>query len=143
MADEYRAPDLTLLGADHVQAYRDSGGEVGYLWNGVPTLLLTVTGRVSGKPLTCALIFARNGDDYLIVASKGGAPEHPQWYRNLCATPEAQIQVKDQQLAVRARTADAEEKPRLWQLVTEVWPNYDTYQSRTERDIPIVVLSPA
>jgi deazaflavin-dependent oxidoreductase (nitroreductase family) len=139
----YTAPDLALVGADHISAYRDSGGEVGYLWNGVPTLLLTVTGRRTGEQRTSALIFARDGDDYLVVASMGGAPMHPKWYLNLQANPTARIQVKAQELAVTARTATSEEKPRLWRLVTDVWPNYDVYQTRTERDIPVVVLSPS
>jgi deazaflavin-dependent oxidoreductase (nitroreductase family) len=139
---DYSQPDLTLLGEDHVRAYRESGGEIGYLWNGVPTLLLTATGRRTGRKLTSPLIFGRDGEDYLIVASMGGAPRHPSWYLNLQANPEAEIQVKDQTLAVVARTASASAKPRLWKLVTEVWPNYDVYQSRTERDIPVVVLSP-
>jgi deazaflavin-dependent oxidoreductase (nitroreductase family) len=139
---DYAQPDLTLLGDDHVRAYRESGGEVGYLWNGAPTLLLTATGRRTGRKLTSPLIFGRDGDDYLIVASMGGAPRHPSWYLNLQANPEAEIQVKDQTLAVIARTASASEKPRLWKLVTDIWPNYDVYQSRTERDIPVVVLSP-
>lgn len=138
----YTAPDLTLIGADHIAAYRESGGEVGYLWNGVPTLLLTVTGRRSGQPRTSALIFGRDGEDYLVVASMGGAPMHPQWYLNLQAHPAAEIQVRDQQIAVTARTATAEEKPRLWHIMTELWPNYDAYQARTERPIPVVVLSP-
>jgi deazaflavin-dependent oxidoreductase (nitroreductase family) len=139
---DYSQPDLTLLGDDHVRAYQESGGEVGYLWNGVPTLLLSATGRRTGRKLTSPLIFVRDGDDYLIVASMGGAPRHPSWYLNLQANPQAEIQVKDQTLAVVARTASASEKPRLWKLVTEVWPNYDVYQSRTNRDIPVVVLSP-
>lgn len=139
---DYTAPDLTLVGTEHVAAYRETGGEVGYLWNGVPTLLLTARGRRSGRPLTSALIFGRSGDDYLVVASMGGAPTHPQWYLNLQAHPDAEIQVRDRRIAVTARTAAPEEKPRLWQIMTEVWPNYDAYQSRTERDIPVVVLTP-
>ena len=139
----YVQTDLTLVGDSHIAAYRESGGEIGYLWNGVPTLLLTVTGRRTGRELTSALIFARDGDDYLIVASMGGAPKHPAWYLNLQADPKAEIQVKAEHIPVTARTATADEKPRLWGLVTEVWPNYDVYQTRTERDIPIVVLSPS
>ncbi|MGA8331725.1 MAG: nitroreductase family deazaflavin-dependent oxidoreductase [Mycobacterium sp.] len=131
-----------LLGEDHVRAYRESGGEVGYLWNGVPTLLLTATGRRTGRKLTSPLIFARDGDDYLIVASMGGAPRHPSWFLNLQAKPEADIQVKADTFPVVARAASATEKPRLWKIVTDVWPNYDVYQSRTDRDIPVVVLSP-
>jgi deazaflavin-dependent oxidoreductase (nitroreductase family) len=139
----YQTPDLALVGQDHVRAYRETGGEVGYLWNGVPTLLLTVTGRRSGTEHTSALIFARDGDDYLVVASMGGAPQHPSWYLNLQAQPSATIQVKAETLTVTARTATPADKPRLWRLVTEVWPNYDVYQTRTERDIPVVALSPS
>jgi deazaflavin-dependent oxidoreductase (nitroreductase family) len=138
----YTQPDLMLLGEDHIRAYRETGGEVGYLWNGVPTLLLTATGRRSGQQRTSALIFGRDGEDYLVVASMGGAPTHPMWYLNLQANPEAAIQVKAETLAVVAHTASAVEKPRLWKIVTDVWPNYDVYQSRTDREIPVVVLSP-
>lgn len=139
----YKPPDLALVGAAHVAAYRESGGDVGYLWNGVPTLLLTVTGRRSGQPRTSALIFGRDGEDYLVVASMGGAPRHPTWYLNVTAKPQAQIQVRDKQLAVTARTAAADQKPRLWGIMAGLWPNYDAYQARTERDIPVVVLSPS
>jgi deazaflavin-dependent oxidoreductase (nitroreductase family) len=139
----YRAPDLGLLGAEHVRRYRETGGEVGYEWNGVPTLLLTTTGRHSGEPRTSALIFGRDGDDYLVVASTGGAPRHPHWYLNLQACPDAEVQVQQQTLRVRARTAGEAEKPRLWRIMTGVWPNYDAYQARTERVIPVVVLSSA
>jgi deazaflavin-dependent oxidoreductase (nitroreductase family) len=138
----YAPPDLTLLGEDHVRAYRESGGEVCYLWNGVPTLLLTVTGRRTGRELTSPLIFGRDGDDYLVVASNGGAPSHPLWYLNLQANPQAKIQVKADVVAVTAHTASVAEKPRLWKIVTDVWPNYDVYQSRTDRDIPVVRLAP-
>jgi deazaflavin-dependent oxidoreductase (nitroreductase family) len=138
----YQAPDITLIGEDHIRAYRESDGEVGYLWNGAPTLLLTTTGRRSGEPRTSALIFGRDGDDYLVVASMGGAPQHPSWYLNLTADPKAEIQVRGDRLAVEARTAADDEKARLWQIVTEVWPNYDVYQTRTDRAIPVVVLTP-
>ncbi|BBX04890.1 nitroreductase [Mycolicibacterium moriokaense] len=139
----YTAPDLALVGETHVAAYRETNGETGYLWNGVPTLLLTVVGRRSGEPRTSALIFGRDGDDYLVVASMGGAPVHPKWYLNLQAHPDAEIQVRDARIPVIARTATPDEKPRLWRIMTEVWPNYDVYQSRTDRDIPVVVLSPS
>jgi deazaflavin-dependent oxidoreductase (nitroreductase family) len=139
----YRAPDLALLGDEHIQRYQETGGEVGYLWNGVPTLLLTTTGRTSGQPRTRALIFGRDGDDYLVVASMGGAPRHPQWYLNLTVVPEAHIQVRTERLPVISRTARSPaERARLWQIMTEVWPNYDVYQTRTAREIPVVVLSP-
>jgi len=89
----YRPPDISLLGEEHVRRYRETDGDVGYIWNGVPTLLLTTTGRRSGTPRTTPLIYARDGDDYLVVASMGGAPQHPNWYRNLQADSSARIQV--------------------------------------------------
>jgi deazaflavin-dependent oxidoreductase (nitroreductase family) len=140
--ESYTQPDLLLLGEDHVRAYQESDGETGYMWNGVTTLLLTTTGRKSGQPRTTPLIFARDGDDYLVVASMGGAPEHPQWYRNLVANPTAQVQVKADTLRVTARTGSADEKLRLWSIVSDAWPNYNVYQTRTEREIPVVVLTP-
>ena len=139
--DDYPAPDLDLLGAEHVRRYQETDGEVGYIWNGVPILLLTTTGRKSGQPRTTPLIYGRDGDDYLVVASMGGAPQHPNWYRNLLAQPAAQIQVRADHVEVMARTAGDDEKARLWGIVSELWPNYDVYQSRTDRVIPVVVLS--
>lgn len=139
---EYIEPDLTLLGAEHIKRYRETDGEVGYIWNGAPTLLLTTRGRRTGQSRTSALIFGRSGPDYLVVASMGGAPQHPAWYLNLTANPDVEIQVQADHLAMSARTATEEEKPGLWQVMTEVWPNYDLYQERTERAIPVVVLSP-
>ena len=140
---EHQAPELTLLGDEHVKRYRETDGEVGYLWNGVPTLLLTTTGRRSGEPRTAPLIFGQDGDDYLVIASKGGAPAHPLWYLNLQANPNAEVQVKAEKFAVVARTAEGDERARLWKIMTASWPNYDVYQSRTDRTIPLVVLSPA
>jgi deazaflavin-dependent oxidoreductase (nitroreductase family) len=134
--------DYSLLGDDHVRAYRESGGEVGYIWNDAPILLLTTTGRRSGRPRTIPIIFGRDGGDYLLVASRGGAPKHPHWYLNLQERPEAEIQVRSEIVPVTARTAAEDEKPRLWTIMTGIWPNYDVYQARTERIIPVVVLSP-
>lgn len=139
---QYQTPDLTLVGEEHVRRYQETDGEVGYIWNGVPTLLLTVTGRRTGKRHTTPLIFGRDGDDYLVIASMGGAPRHPSWYLNLQANPEAEIQVKGERFPLVARTASDDEKPRLWQLMVEQWPNYDVYQTRTDRAIPVVILSP-
>lgn len=132
-----------MLGAEHVRRYQETDGEVGYIWNGVPILLLTTTGRKTGQPRTTPLIYGRDGDDYLVVASMGGAPQHPDWYRNLVAHRTAQIQVRADHVEVTARTAAEDEKPRLWEIVTDQWPNYDAYQSRTDRVIPVVVLSPS
>ena len=143
MSGDWQNIDYSLLGDDHVRLYRETGGEEGYLWNGAPSLLLTTTGRKSGEARTAPLIFARDGDDYLVVASVGGMPKHPAWYLNLQAEPKAQIQVKADVIDVVARTAADDEKPRLWQIVNETWPNYATYQTRTDRVIPVVVLTPA
>ncbi|GAA2410318.1 nitroreductase family deazaflavin-dependent oxidoreductase [Actinomadura vinacea] len=134
--------DYSLLGENHVRAYRESGGEVGYMWNGAPTLLLTTVGRRSGRPRTIAIIYGRDGNDHLLIASRGGAPKHPHWYLNLQANPEAEIQVKSEIIQVTAHTAAEAEKPRLWKIMTGIWPNYDVYQERTDRIIPVVVLRP-
>jgi deazaflavin-dependent oxidoreductase (nitroreductase family) len=139
---QYRPADISLVGVEHVRRYQETAGEEGYLWNGVPILLLTTTGRRSGQRRTSALIFGRDGDDYLIVASTGGAPNHPRWYLNLVANPDAEIQVRADHIPVVARTASPEEKPRLWKVMTNNWPNYDVYQTRTDREIPLVVLTP-
>ena len=138
----YRQPDYSLLGQDHVKAYQETDGETGYLWNGAKTLLLTTTGRTTGTPHTTPLIYETDGDRYVVVASVGGAPAHPQWYRNLLADPAAEIQIRSEHIEVRASTAEGDERARLWALVNGQWPNYDAYQSRTERVIPVVVLEP-
>jgi deazaflavin-dependent oxidoreductase (nitroreductase family) len=139
---DWKDVDYSLLGDEHVQRYRETRGEVGYEWNGVPTLLLTTTGRRTGEARTSPLIFGRDGDDYLVVASVGGMPKHPAWYWNLTANPKASVQVKADTFDVEAHEASGSEKPRLWKIVNDVWPNYDVYQSRTERVIPVVVLTP-
>ena len=139
---EYVQPDISLIGDEHVKVYRDTDGEQGYLWNGAEILLLTTTGRKSGELRTSALIFGRDGDDLLLVASQGGAPTHPNWYHNLTANPDVEVQVKDDVFRATARTASDDEKARLWSIMTDVWPNYDAYQERTDRSIPVVVLTP-
>ncbi len=140
--ESYQQIDASLLGAEHVKRYQENDGEVGYIWNGATTLLLTHTGRTSGKEHTTPLIFARDGDDLLIVASMGGAPMHPQWYLNVVEHPRVHVQIQGEHLDATARTASDDEKPRLWSIVTEQWPNYDVYQTRTDRVIPLVVLTP-
>jgi deazaflavin-dependent oxidoreductase (nitroreductase family) len=128
--------------ADHTRRYLETEGEDGYLWRGYPTLLLTTTGRRSGQARRTALIFGRDGDNYLLVGSRGGADHHPQWYLNLETNPEVLLQVKGEQIPARARTATAEEKPRLWKIMAEIYPPYDEYQTRTQREIPLIVLEP-
>ncbi len=129
-----------LFGQEHVRRYRETDGEEGYLWNGVPTLILTTTGRRSGEPRPAPLIFGQDGDDYVVVASKGGAPRHPAWYLNLVDRPEVEVQVKGDRFRASARTAEAAERERLWQRMAGIWPAYDDYQKRTDRRIPVVVL---
>jgi deazaflavin-dependent oxidoreductase (nitroreductase family) len=130
-----------LFGDEHVRRYRETGGEVGHVWKeGSTVLLLTTTGRRSGKARTIPLIYARDGDRYVIVASKGGAPEDPGWYRNLEKTPEVELQVEDQVFPAHARTATGEERQLLWRKANEVWPHYREYAEKTEREIPVVVL---
>jgi deazaflavin-dependent oxidoreductase (nitroreductase family) len=132
----------TLFGQEHVRRYRETDGEVGYLWRGVPTLLLTTTGRRTGQPTTTPLIFGRDGDRFVLVASQGGAPEHPGWYRNLAKEPEVELQVKAEHVRGRARTVEGEERERLWREMAQIWPQYDDYAKRTERVIPVVVVEP-
>lgn len=134
--------DRSLFGAEHVRRYRETDGEVGYIWNGAPTLLLTTTGRRSGQQRTTPLIFGRDGESYVIVASKGGAPQHPAWYVNLTAEPEVEVQVKGDRFRCRARTAGPEERARLWPTMAVIWPHYDAYAGKTDREIPVVVLEP-
>jgi deazaflavin-dependent oxidoreductase (nitroreductase family) len=133
--------DDELFGAEHVRVYRETDGEHGYHWRGTTILLLTTTGRKSGEPRTTPLIHRTDGDRWVVVASKGGAPEHPSWYQNLLADPEATIEVKAEEIPVRTTTASGEERARLWSLMAEVWPAYDDYQQETDREIPVVVFT--
>jgi deazaflavin-dependent oxidoreductase (nitroreductase family) len=134
-------PDYSLFGDEHVRQYEATSGQTGYKWNDTQILILRTTGRKSGELRKAPLIFGQDGADYLIVASKGGAPEHPGWYKNISAQPDIEIQVKGDVIPVRARTASAEEKKRLWPTMVKEWPLYDTYQQSTDRDIPLVILS--
>ena len=135
--------DLSLFGDRHVEAYEQSDGQTGYIWNGAPIMVLTTTGARSGRERKHALIYGTDGDDVLLVASNGGAPDDPQWCRNLTAQPEVKVQVKADRYDGIARKATAEEKARLWPTMTELWPAYDDYQAKTDRDIPVVIISRA
>ena len=131
----------SLFGEEHVRRYRETGGKVGHIWReGSTILLLTTTGRKSGERRTVPLIYVQDGDRYVIVASKGGAPQHPGWYQNIEKTPEVELQVKDEVFSARARLAKGEERERLWRLATTVWKYYDDYAKKTQREIPVVVL---
>ena len=115
-----------LLRDAHVRRYRETGGEVGHIWRrGAKTLLLTTKGRKTGNPTTAPLIYEQHGENYVVVASQGGAPRLPGWYRNLAA---------------RARTATGDERERSWRLAAQQWPDYDAYQRRTGREVAVVVL---
>lgn len=138
----YVQPDLGLLNEEHVKRYRETGGEVGHIWNGATALLLTTIGNKSGRPRTTPLIYARDGENYVVIASKGGAPSHPAWYLNVSKTPEVEIQVKDRIMKATASTVEGEERERLWKVATAVWPNYEQYAERTDRLIPVVRLTP-
>jgi deazaflavin-dependent oxidoreductase (nitroreductase family) len=134
----------SLFGERHVGRYRETGGEVGHRWKrDSKILLLTTKGRKSGEPRTKPLIYEQDGDRYVVVASKGGAPAHPDWYLNLQQDPNVELQVLEDVFPARARTAEGEERERLWQLVNQQWPDYDSYQTKTEREIPVVVLERA
>jgi|ERR1035438_1876007 deazaflavin-dependent oxidoreductase (nitroreductase family) len=133
--------DDDLFGAEHVRVYRESDGEHGYHWRGTTILLLTTQGRSSGESRTTPLIHRTDGDRWVVVASKGGAPEHPGWYQNLQANAEASIQVLAESIPVIATDAEGAERVRLWDLMVEVWPQYTDYAARTDRQIPVVVLS--
>jgi deazaflavin-dependent oxidoreductase (nitroreductase family) len=131
-----------LYGKAHVDRYVETDGEDGFTWrNGTEILVLTTTGRKTGEERSNALIFGRHGDDLLVVGSRGGSPAPPQWYLNLQADPEVHVQVKGDRFVAHARTASPEEKPELWKIMTSVWPDYDSYQKRTSREIPVVVLT--
>ncbi|MEU4745775.1 nitroreductase family deazaflavin-dependent oxidoreductase [Actinosynnema sp. NPDC023658] len=126
---------------EHIRKYVESNGAEGHEWRpGVFTLLLTTTGRKSGKPRRTALIYQPYGDAYVVVASYGGAPEHPAWYRNLAARNEAEVQVGPDVFTAKARTATGDERAKLWELMNEVWPDYEGYAKKTDREIPVVVL---
>lgn len=151
MAEAKLAPNLPDWMIKHANRYISSGGTDGHMYKAnppgygemtVPSLLLTTTGRKSGDKFIFPLYYGTDGDSYFIIASKGGAPEHPGWYRNLVANPEVEIQVGTKKIAARARTASGDERARLWTKSLEFWPPYADYQKKTDREIPVVVLDP-
>ncbi|MBB5956455.1 deazaflavin-dependent oxidoreductase (nitroreductase family) [Saccharothrix tamanrassetensis] len=128
----------------HIRNYIESDGEKGHEWrSGVYTLLLTTIGRKSGQPRRTALIYQPHGDAYVVVASNGGSSDHPAWYKNLVANPTVQVRVGSEEFTATARTASGDERAKLWKLMNEVWPDYDGYQRKTDREIPVVVLDKA
>lgn len=147
---EAKAPQLPQWITDHLQRYLDTNGADGHMWDSgpvggpglLPTLLLTTSGRRSGKPITMPLIYGEADGSYIIVASKGGAPQHPGWYLNLAANPQVEVQVRDKRFRATARTTGGQERSSLWQKMRDIYPPYDEYQAKTDREIPVVVLEP-
>jgi len=151
MAEAKLAPNLPGWMVDHANRYLSSGGSDGHMYKvtppglsemTVPSLLLTTTGRKSGEKFIFPLFYGEDGGKYFVIASKGGAPEHPGWYRNILADPVVEVQVGTKKLKVRARTADGAERTRLWKKSLDFWPPYADYQTKTQREIPVVVLEP-
>lgn len=133
---------MKVMASANVWLYRVSGGRIaGKFPSGQPLLLLTTIGRKSGQPRTTPLIYLADGADLVIVASKGGMDEHPLWYTNLLATPDVDVQVGSERRKMRAHTATPEERARLWPKLVALYSDYQVYQERTDREIPVVVLS--
>ena len=151
MTEAKLAPSLPDWMVEHANRYLSSGGTEGHMYKmaqpgrpdiTVPSLLMTTIGRKSGERFIFPLDYGKAGNSYIVVASKGGAPQHPNWYRNLVANPEVDVQVGTEKFKARARTAAGEERTRLWQEALKFWPPYADYQKKTEREIPVVVLDP-
>src|ERR1700748_1043677 len=152
MTEANLAPNLPDWMAEHTNRYLSSGGTDGHMYKmtqpgrpemTVASLLLTTTGRKSGDKFIFPLFYGKVGDSYIVVASKGGAPEHPGWYRNILADPNVSLQVGTEKMQARARTATGEERERLWQQAVEFFPPYADYKVKAgQREIPVVVLDP-
>jgi deazaflavin-dependent oxidoreductase (nitroreductase family) len=135
---------IELHGPPHVERYLETNGEDGYHWrNGTTILILFTTGRKSGERRSHALIFREYGDAYTVVASKGGSDAPPAWFVNLRADPNVEVQIKGDRFRATARVATPAEKPEMWATMVEAWPDYDAYQRKTDREIPVVVLERA
>ena len=137
MSEGTTLPDWAV---DHMNRYLETDGEDGHIWRGVPTLLLTTTGRSSGLPRMLPLIYGKDGDDHIIVASKGGYPDHPAWYRNIEASNAVQVQVAADKFSASAELVEGDDRARIWQVMAEIWPPYNEYQAKTDREIPVVRL---
>jgi deazaflavin-dependent oxidoreductase (nitroreductase family) len=124
----------------HAGVYRATGGKLFGRMGKSPIMLLNTVGRKTGRKRTSPLLYVMDGEDFVIIASKGGAPTHPAWYLNLKANPDATVEVGDREVRVRAEEVDSEEKVRLWQKMIEMYPTYDDYKTKTEREIPLLVL---
>ena len=150
MSENELPSELPKWISDHIRLYLEDP-ERAHMWDStaaggpgpLPTLLLTATGRRSGKPRMLPLIYGQAGDDYVIIASKGGAPSHPAWYLNLVESPDCEVRVGTAHLSARARTAEGAERQQLWEQLAEIYPPYDDYQKAAgDRVIPVVVVEP-
>ncbi len=136
-------PILRRLMGGHTTVYRLSNGLIGHRFPGAPPmLLLDEVGARSGVKRTSPLVYGRDGENLVLVASKGGYPKNPAWFHNLRANPDTTVQVGSRKLQVHARVAEGEERTRLWSLMVGVYAGYEAYRKRTEREIPLVVLEP-
>jgi deazaflavin-dependent oxidoreductase (nitroreductase family) len=142
MTDADYAPSPYDFVADHVTQYESTNGVEGAEFNGVPCVVLTTTGRKTGKTRKAPVVRVNDGTNYVVIASMGGQPTHPVWYLNLVANPDVTLQDKADVLELRARTAEGDERDRLWKVATATYPDYDEYQADCERQIPVVVLEP-
>jgi len=151
MTDAKLAPNLPGWMVEHSNRYLSSGGTDGHMYKvtppgysemNVPSLLLTTTGRKSGEKYIFPLFYGKDGNRYFIVASKGGAPDHPGWYKNILANPDVELQVGTKTMKAKARTASGAERQKLWDNAITWWPPYVDYQKKTQREIPVVVLDP-
>lgn len=128
---------------DHIRRYLATDGEDGHLMNSFPCLVLTTVGKKSGEQRQAAVIYGKSGDDHVIIASKGGSDTPPAWFVNLAASGTGHIQVKAEKMTVKMRVAEGEEREKLWDMMTKVFPTYIEYQQKTARKIPVVVLERA
>ena len=133
---------LKLGSGAHAGVYRATGGKLFGRMGKSPILLLNTVGRKSGKKRTSPLLYVMDGGNFVVIASKGGAATHPAWYLNLRTNPEATVEIGDREVQVEAEVADPEDKTRLWQKMVEMYPAYDDYQKKTEREIPLLISRP-
>ena len=141
---------IKRMSAAHIWVYKKTGGRLGKKWHvgsamrkGVPVCLVTTTGAKSGLPREAPLLYMADGADVILVASQGGLPTNPQWYRNLTADPSVTVQIRKDVRAMTARTANAQERARLWPMLVELYADFASYQTWTDREIPVVICSPA
>lgn len=137
MAD---APDYNAFNRSVIAEFRQNDGTVTGAFAGSPLLLLTTTGAKTGAARTTPLVHSRDGDRIVVIASKGGAPSHPDWFRNLSANPEVTVELPGETFRAQARVADGDERDRLYRAQAELMPNFDEYAAKTDRLIPVVVL---